>query len=38
LLLANATAANSESVDTLNLLVRGHSQMWALAMEAGEQF
>jgi hypothetical protein len=35
-LLANATAANSESVDTLNLLVRGHSQMWALAMEAGD--
>jgi hypothetical protein len=35
-LLANATAANSESVDTLNLLVRGHSQMWALAMEAAD--
>jgi len=35
-LLANATAANSETVDTLNLLVRGHSQMWALAMEAAD--
>ena len=35
-LLGNATAANSESVDTLNLLVRGHSQMWALAMEAAD--
>ena len=35
-LLENAAEANSESVDTLNLLIRGHSQMWGLALEAGD--
>jgi hypothetical protein len=35
-LLANATTANSESVNTLNLIVRGHTQMWALAMETAD--
>ena len=35
-LLADATAANSESVDTLNLLIRGHMQMWGCALEAGD--
>src|SRR5215472_15150546 len=35
-LLKDATEANSESVDTLNLLIRGHTQMWACAHEAGD--
>jgi hypothetical protein len=35
-LLKDATEANSESVDTLNLLIRGHTQMWSCAHEAGD--
>jgi len=35
-LLKDATEANSESVDTLNLMIRGHTQMWACAHEAGD--
>ena len=35
-LLEDATKANSESVDILNLLIRGHTQMWACAQEAGD--
>lgn len=35
-LLRDATEANSESVDVLNLLIRGHTSQWALALEAGD--
>jgi hypothetical protein len=35
-LLKDATEANSESVDVLNLLIRGHTSQWALALEAGD--
>ena len=35
-LLADATEANSESVNLLNLIIRGHSSMWALALEASD--
>jgi hypothetical protein len=35
-LLQDATEANSESVDVLNLLIRGHTSQWALALEAGD--
>ena len=35
-LLEDATAANSESVDTLNLIIRGHMQMWGVALEAAD--
>lgn len=34
-LLKDATEANSESVDTLNLIIRGHTQRWGCALEAG---
>ena len=35
-LLKQATEANGETLDLLNLLVRGHSQRWAIALERGE--
>jgi hypothetical protein len=35
-LLKEATEANSESIDVLNLLIRGHTSQWALALEAGD--
>jgi len=35
-LLQQATEANGETLDLLNLLVRGHSQRWAIALERGE--
>jgi hypothetical protein len=35
-LLEDATKANSESVDILNLLIRGHMQMWGRAQEGGD--
>ena len=35
-LVAAATEANSESVSLLNLIIRGHSSMWALALEASD--
>jgi hypothetical protein len=35
-LLEDATKANSESVDILNLLIRGHMQMWGCAQEGGD--
>ena len=34
-MLKNATEANAETVDILNLLVRGHAQAWAICLEAG---
>jgi hypothetical protein len=34
-MLRNATEANAETVDILNLLVRGHAQAWAVCLEAG---
>jgi hypothetical protein len=35
-LLKQATEANGETLDLLNLIVRGHSQRWAIALERGE--
>lgn len=35
-LLKQATEANVETLDLLNLLVRGHPQRWATALERGE--
>ena len=35
-LLEQATEANVETLDLLNLLVRGHSQRWAVALEGGQ--
>jgi hypothetical protein len=35
-LLKDATEANSESVDVLNLLIRGHTSQWAVALQAGD--
>jgi hypothetical protein len=35
-LLKQATEANGETLDLLNLLVRGHSQRWGIALERGE--
>jgi hypothetical protein len=35
-LLKQATEANGETLDLLDLLVRGHSQRWAVALERGE--
>jgi hypothetical protein len=34
-LLKGATEANAETIDTLTLLIRGHTQRWAICMEAG---
>src|SRR5215469_2036451 len=34
-MLANATEANAETVDVLNLLIRGHAQRWAICLEGG---
>jgi hypothetical protein len=34
-MLAGATEANAETVDILNLLIRGHAQRWAICLEAG---
>jgi hypothetical protein len=34
-LLEGATEANAETLDVLNLLVRGHTQRWAVCLEAG---
>jgi hypothetical protein len=34
-MLQNATEANAETVDTINLLIRGHAQRWAICLEAG---
>jgi hypothetical protein len=34
-LLKGATEANAETIDILNLLVRGHTQRWAICLEAG---
>ena len=33
--LENATAANAETIDVLNLLIKGHAQRWAVCLEAG---
>jgi hypothetical protein len=35
-LLKDATEANSESVDTLNLIIRGHTQRWGCCLDAGD--
>jgi hypothetical protein len=35
-LLKQATEANGETLDLLNLLVRGHAQRWGIALERGE--
>jgi hypothetical protein len=37
-LLKQATEANGETIDLLNLLVRGHSQRWGIALERGEDW
>jgi IS30 family transposase len=34
-MLQNATEANAETVDIINLLIRGHAQRWAICPEAG---
>jgi hypothetical protein len=34
-MLKNATEANAETVDILNLLIRGHAQRWAICHEVG---
>jgi hypothetical protein len=34
-MLQNATEANAETVDTINLLIRGHAQRWAICLEVG---
>ena len=34
-MLAGATEANVETVDILNLLIRGHAQRWGICLEAG---
>jgi hypothetical protein len=34
-LLKGATEANAETIDTLTLLIKGHTQRWAICMEAG---
>jgi hypothetical protein len=34
-MLRDATEANAETVDILNLLIRGHAQRWAVCLEAG---
>jgi hypothetical protein len=34
-LLKGATEANAETIDTLTLLIRGHTQRWAICMKAG---
>jgi hypothetical protein len=34
-MLAGATEANAETLDVINLLIRGHSQRWAICLEAG---
>jgi len=34
-MLQNTTEANAETVDVLNLLIRGHAQRWAICLESG---
>jgi hypothetical protein len=34
-LMTRATEDDAETLDILNLLIRGHSQQWAIAMESG---
>ena len=35
-LLTEATEANAETLDVLNMILRGHSSRWAICMEAGD--
>ena len=34
-MLQNATEANAETVDTINLLIRGQAQRWAICLQVG---